>query len=59
MGDTVKVKVWVHTNKIGSECHDIVEFDREEWESMTDDEKDDICKDAAFNNMDWGWKVTE
>ena len=59
MGDTVKVQVWISTNKVGSKCEDTAEFDREEWESMTDDEKDDLCKDTAFNNMDWGWRVIE
>lgn len=59
MGDTVKVKVWISTNKVGSKCEDTIEIDREEWESMTDDEKDDACQDAAFNHLDWGWKVIE
>ena len=59
MGDTVKVQVWNSTNKVGSECKDTIEIDREEWEAMTDDEKDDACQDAAFNYLDWGWKVIE
>jgi len=56
MKDIVKIKVWISTNKVGSECSDVVEFDREEWESMSDKDKEDVLQDAAFNYMEWGWE---
>jgi hypothetical protein len=36
MSDTVKVRVFISTNKVGSKCEEVLEFDREEWESMTE-----------------------
>lgn len=59
MSDTVKVTVRISTNKVGSECKDEIEFDREEWDAMTDDQKDEVCQEVAFNYMEWGWEVNE
>lgn len=56
MTDTAKVRVWISTNKVGSECSDVVEFDREEWEAMSDSDKEDALRDTAFNHMEWGWQ---
>jgi hypothetical protein len=55
----VKIKIKISTNKVGSECETTLEFDRDVWESMTDDEKDDECRDAAFEYIDWYWEKTD
>jgi hypothetical protein len=55
MGDTVKIMVSISTQKVGSECVDEIEFDRDAWESMTDDEKEEACREAAFNMIEWNW----
>lgn len=59
MRETVKVKVFLRTNKVGSKCEETLEFFCEEWEQMTDDEKEAACLDAAFNMGEWGWEVEE
>ena len=59
MSDIVKVKVWICTSKAGSECYDILEFERDEWERLDDNEKDEICREAAFNDMEWGYREVE
>lgn len=59
MADQITVKVFIRTNKVGSECRDSFEVDREEWESMTDEDKDEMARDAAFNYLDWGYEVEE
>lgn len=56
MTDTVKIRVWISTNKVGSECSDVVEFDREDWESLSDKDKEDELQDIAFSYMEWGWE---
>ena len=56
MSDTVKVRVYISTNKVGSECSDIVEFEREDWEAMSDQDKEDALQDMAFSYMEWGWE---
>ena len=59
MSDTIKIKVFVRTNKVGSKCEDYIEIDREEWEAMSDNEKDDCCQDVAFAMFEWGWHEVE
>lgn len=27
----------------------------EEWDSMTDEEKDEIAREIAWERVDWGW----
>jgi hypothetical protein len=56
MSDTVKVRVYISTNKVGSECSDVVEFEREDWNSMSDQDKEDALQDTAFSYMEWGWE---
>lgn len=56
MGEQIKIKVWIRTNKVGSKCEDTIEFDKEDWESMSDDEKEEVCRDTAFNMGDWGFE---
>jgi hypothetical protein len=55
MTDPIKITVYVETNKVGSRCEDEIEFDCDEWESMTEAEQDEACRDAAFNMLEWGW----
>jgi hypothetical protein len=31
----------------------VVEFDRDVWDAMTDDAKEDACREAAFNMIEW------
>lgn len=55
MIDAVKIRVTIRTNKVGSECVDVLEFDREEWESMTAKERDVDCFEVAMNMVEWDW----
>lgn len=55
MSDKVQIRVSISTQKVGSECTDVVEFDRNVWDAMTDDEKEDACREAAFNMVEWHW----
>jgi len=51
--ETVAIEYRIATGKIGSECTDIIEFNREAWESMTDAEKEAEIKEAAFEHVEW------
>lgn len=55
--DTVKIKVRISTNKVGSECSNIIEFDREDWESMSEAEREEAMHDEVWNMAEWGWEV--
>ena len=59
MSDIVKIEVYIATNKVGSECTDFLEFYREEWDSWCEDVKEEVCRDAAFQMMEWGYKEVE
>jgi hypothetical protein len=54
-----RIKVTIRTNKVGSECSDIMEFEDDDWNSMTDPEREEVCKDAAFNMMEWNFEEME
>jgi len=51
-----KFEVFIQTNKVGSRCADIVEFEDEEWEDMSESEREETMKEIAFNYLDWGFK---
>lgn len=59
MADTVKVTVFIRTNNVGSMCEDVIEFDRDEWESMTEEEREEVCRNTAFNMGEWGWRQND
>ena len=59
MSDVVKVKVWVKTDIVNSTCEDVIELDREEWESMTEDQREDFCRDVVWNMAEWGYEADE
>jgi len=56
MNDTVRVKYSIRTKKVGSDCEDVVEFDREDWDLMSDNDREEEMKQAAFDEIDWHWK---
>jgi hypothetical protein len=54
--DMIKVRVRISTRKVGSECEDVLEFERAEWESMTDVQRENACRPAAFEMMEWNFE---
>jgi len=56
MSGTVKIKYYVRTDIVGSTCEDTEEFDRAEWEAMSEKEKEDAMRELAFNSMEWGFR---
>lgn len=57
MTEPVRVKFYIRTDAIGSECEDVIEFSREEWDAMSEQEREEEMKEYAFNHMEWGFKV--
>lgn len=56
MSEQVRVKVTVCTKKIGSECEDEIEFDREDWDSMSEQEREQACFESVWNMAEWNWR---
>jgi hypothetical protein len=57
MSDIVKVMYSVQTNKVGSECSGTLEFEREDWEGMTPDQREAQMREAAFEEVEWYYEV--
>lgn len=57
--ETVRIRYYIRTDKVGSKCSDVLEVDGEEWASMSEDEREELMKEAAFNHMEWGYRVVE
>jgi hypothetical protein len=51
-----KINFGVMTNKVGSECEEIVEIDTDEWDAMSGEDKDNYVIDLVFNEVDWWYK---
>jgi len=56
MKDIIKVEYSISTNIYGSTCSGILEFDREEWDEMDESEREEIMRDAAFDNIEWEYQ---
>jgi|AntDeeMinimDraft_5_1070356.scaffolds.fasta_scaffold39660_2 K+/H+ antiporter YhaU regulatory subunit KhtT len=55
MSDTVHIKYYIETDKLGSRCEEVVEFERAEWEAMSPTQQEAEMKEHAFNWMEWGF----
>jgi hypothetical protein len=53
----VILRYWIQTDKIGSKIINEMEVDDEDWQSMSEDEREELARDAAFERMEWGWEV--
>lgn len=59
-----QVRFSLSTNKVGSESTTTIPWDDEEWDEMTDDEREEICKELFWDNIlaqlgEWNWEVVE
>jgi len=57
--DKVKIRYHVETDKVGSKVQRFVEIDRNEWEEMPDEERDDFIMDHMFDLISWDYEVVE
>ena len=53
MSDIVRVKVTVCTNKVGSDAYCVLEFEREDWEGLSEEERYSECEEAAYELYEW------
>lgn len=59
----MKVLVYIKTNVPGSKVEFEVDIDEEEWEEMSDDERDNYLYDEVLNQQglywEWDYKVVD
>ena len=53
------IEIWVMTDKVGSKAKQIIKFEDEDWQNMTDQEKDQVIWEEITNGgmIDFGYKV--
>ncbi len=56
MGEEITIEVYVRTDCVGSMCADEITVDAKEWGQMDDSQKEEYCKECAFNMFEWGYK---
>lgn len=54
---TLKIKVFIRTDKVGSKCEDSFTIDNDEWQQMGEEEQQKMCREVAFNMGEWGYDV--
>jgi hypothetical protein len=59
VSDKIIVTVTVSTNRVGSQCKEIVQVDREDWEGMSNRDRDEFTREIMFGMIDWGWTTNE
>jgi hypothetical protein len=57
MTDYIKIKLWAATWRVGSKEERTVKVPREDWEQLTEREKEEYMLDELWNNslIEWGW----
>lgn len=55
----MEIKVSVSTGYAGCSVEETFSIDREEWEEMSDGERDDMCLDFVFKMIEWGYTESE
>jgi len=55
MSDVVKVNWSLSIGLAGCQKTGTEEFDREEWEGMDDDQREDAMKEIVFQELEWGY----
>ena len=55
---TLIIKAWLDSGVNHQSCYETeFEIDKDDWEAMSEEEKDDYAKQYAWDRMDWGWTV--
>lgn len=49
MSDTVKIRMSLATRYVGSEMTDTIELDREDWEALSEDDKEKMLEEIYMN----------
>ena len=52
----MRVRVFVRTNKVGSECSDEIEIEDDEWRTMSETDREDYLRDVVWNMAEWGYE---
>jgi len=51
----MKITVSVRTNKVGSNSEREFEVEDEDWNSATEEEREEWCRDVMFDMIEWNY----
>lgn len=57
--EMVTIRVWAMTNKVNSECSLTFDIEREDWENMTDEDREEVAEGYLAQLRDWGFEEVE
>lgn len=58
--DKIKIRIHVSNGLVGCTVERTIEVDREDWEDMETEERDELCRDIVFGNIiEWGYEEEE
>lgn len=49
---TITIKVWAETNRVGSRNETSFTMPKDEWEEMSEKQRDEICQEALWDLID-------
>ena len=56
MSDKIRIKYTINTGYVG-DMPQYFKVDKEDWEEMTDDEKEEYVDEEIKNNLSYDWSV--
>ena len=59
MTDEITILISVRTQMQGSQVETELSLDRKNWNAMTSNEKEDECRDAMFDLIEWNWRIED
>ncbi len=57
MSDKIEVKWWVADGYVGKDRPHVLKVDREEWDEMSEDERNNYVYDSALEQISIDWEV--
>lgn len=52
----MKIKVWVSVGLAGCTKSEIIEMNKEDWDNMSEKDREDLMHDTVHDMMDWGYE---
>jgi hypothetical protein len=58
MSGTVEIEFSISTPKRGSEVRKTIQFDKDDWDALTPEEKEEEIRSQAFGLIRWSYSET-
>lgn len=55
----MKLRVTVKTRNVGSQVTTLIEIDREQWNDMSESEREEFMLESMFELIEWNYEEVE